>query len=271
MNLLDKTGLSYLWGKLKAMFASSLTVSGRTVTLKSKSGATLSTITTQDTVYTHPANAGNKHIPTGGSTGQILKWSANGTAVWGSAAVSSDAQSIKGYPVLEPNSEINAPTNVMFDGTNFYVKPSYNLYPEAKNDFVYLSGQTGGSMTYDDTNMTFKLTSTTNATTMLWTTNSGLSISSLSRLGYKTMKITVRVSGRTSSVSTGYLYMAASKSISSPVLTIGGAADADGGVSIERTAEVSTSNYTGNDYYFILGINGNTHGTGSITASIVFS
>lgn len=32
--------------------------------------------------YTHPTTAGNKHIPTGGSSGQILKWSASGTAVW---------------------------------------------------------------------------------------------------------------------------------------------------------------------------------------------
>ena len=36
-----------------------------------------------DTVYTHPTTSGNKHIPSGGSSGQILKWSANGTAVWG--------------------------------------------------------------------------------------------------------------------------------------------------------------------------------------------
>lgn len=35
-----------------------------------------------NTVYTHPTTAGNKHIPSGGSSGQILKWSANGTAVW---------------------------------------------------------------------------------------------------------------------------------------------------------------------------------------------
>ena len=36
-----------------------------------------------DTVYTHPTTAGNKHIPSGGSSGQILRWSADGTAVWG--------------------------------------------------------------------------------------------------------------------------------------------------------------------------------------------
>lgn len=34
--------------------------------------------------YIHPTSAGNKHIPSGGSSGQILRWSADGTAVWGS-------------------------------------------------------------------------------------------------------------------------------------------------------------------------------------------
>lgn len=33
--------------------------------------------------YTHPNTAGNKHIPAGGASGQILRWGADGTAVWG--------------------------------------------------------------------------------------------------------------------------------------------------------------------------------------------
>lgn len=41
------------------------------------------TIAATDTVYTHPTTSGNKHIPSGGSSGQILRWSADGTAVWG--------------------------------------------------------------------------------------------------------------------------------------------------------------------------------------------
>lgn len=36
-----------------------------------------------NTTYTHPTTSGNKHIPSGGSSGQILRWSADGTAVWG--------------------------------------------------------------------------------------------------------------------------------------------------------------------------------------------
>jgi len=32
--------------------------------------------------YSHPTTAGNKHIPSGGASGQFLKYSASGTAVW---------------------------------------------------------------------------------------------------------------------------------------------------------------------------------------------
>ena len=35
-----------------------------------------------DTVYTHPTTAGNKHVPTGGSADQFLKYDSSGTAVW---------------------------------------------------------------------------------------------------------------------------------------------------------------------------------------------
>ena len=35
-----------------------------------------------DTVYSHPTTAGNKHVPTGGASGQILRYSASGTAIW---------------------------------------------------------------------------------------------------------------------------------------------------------------------------------------------
>lgn len=41
--------------------------------------------------YIHPTTSGNKHIPSGGSSGQILKWSANGTAIWGTEKTYSNA------------------------------------------------------------------------------------------------------------------------------------------------------------------------------------
>lgn len=43
--------------------------------------------------YTHPTSAGNKHIPSGGSSGQILGWSSAGTAQW-LASINSDSLKI---------------------------------------------------------------------------------------------------------------------------------------------------------------------------------
>ena len=68
--------------QINTTYIKGLSVSGKTVTY-TKGDGTTGTITTQDTVYTHPTTSGNKHIPSGGSSGQILRWSADGTAVWG--------------------------------------------------------------------------------------------------------------------------------------------------------------------------------------------
>lgn len=53
-------------------------VNGHTVNSDVPSGAKFT-----DTVYSHPTTSGNKHIPSGGSSGQILRWSSDGTAIWG--------------------------------------------------------------------------------------------------------------------------------------------------------------------------------------------
>ena len=55
------------------------TVNGHTVNADVPSNAKFT-----DTVYTHPTSAGNKHIPSGGSNGQVLKYGgSSGTATWG--------------------------------------------------------------------------------------------------------------------------------------------------------------------------------------------
>jgi len=60
-----------------------LSISGHTITL-TKGDSSTETVTVPDnnTVYTHPTTTGNKHVPSGGATGQFLKYSASGTAVW---------------------------------------------------------------------------------------------------------------------------------------------------------------------------------------------
>lgn len=78
---LDTTGLTYLWGRLKSYFVAQeegkgLSTNDYTSAEKSK----LAGIASGANNYTHPTSSGNKHIPSGGSSGQILRWSADGTA-----------------------------------------------------------------------------------------------------------------------------------------------------------------------------------------------
>ena len=64
---------------LPANGGNSSTVNGHTVNSNVPANAKFT-----DTVYSHPTSSGNKHIPSGGSSGQILRWAADGTATWGS-------------------------------------------------------------------------------------------------------------------------------------------------------------------------------------------
>lgn len=61
-----------------------------------------------DTVYTHPTTAGNKHIPTGGATGQYLKYSASGTAAWATPSKSdvglANVDNVKQIPLSQKGS-----------------------------------------------------------------------------------------------------------------------------------------------------------------------
>ena len=48
---LDKQGLTHYDSKLKTVVAGQMTIEGRTITLKSVSGATLATVTMPQTIY----------------------------------------------------------------------------------------------------------------------------------------------------------------------------------------------------------------------------
>lgn len=58
-------------------------VAGNNVTLTPNAENDSIVISATNTDYTHPTSSGNKHIPSGGSSGQILRWSSDGTATWG--------------------------------------------------------------------------------------------------------------------------------------------------------------------------------------------
>lgn len=57
--------------------------------------------------YIHPTTAGNKHIPSGGSTGQYLGWSSNGIAAWqafptfAAVAISGAYDDLTGKPTVD--------------------------------------------------------------------------------------------------------------------------------------------------------------------------
>ena len=62
-------------------------------------------------VYSHPTSSGNKHIPSGGSSGQILRWSADGTAAWGA-----DNNTTYGSATQSANGLMTAADKAKLDG-----------------------------------------------------------------------------------------------------------------------------------------------------------
>ena len=56
---------------------------GATSVTTDTNGNIIISSTDNDTIYTHPTTSGYRHIPEGGESGQILRWSSDGTAVWG--------------------------------------------------------------------------------------------------------------------------------------------------------------------------------------------
>lgn len=93
VNIVSGEKISVILGKIMKWFADLKTVafSGSyndlsnqpTIPTKISQLTNDSGFKTTDTIYTHPSTSGNKHIPSGGSSGQILRWSEDGTAVWG--------------------------------------------------------------------------------------------------------------------------------------------------------------------------------------------
>ena len=93
-----------------------------------------------DTVYTHPTSAGYKHIPTGGSSGQYLKYSASGTAVW--AAIQEYANISKnttGYIQLQSGITLEWKNDIAEETTWTYPKALTTLYLA----LIFVSGYSG--------------------------------------------------------------------------------------------------------------------------------
>lgn len=80
---LGSNGLVFLWGKIKARLAGKVDAeSGKALSANDYTDAEKAKLAGLSN-YTHPTGAGNRHIPAGGAGGQVLRWSTDGTAVWG--------------------------------------------------------------------------------------------------------------------------------------------------------------------------------------------
>ncbi len=86
--------------------------------------AKLDGIATNANNYAHPTSAGNKHIPAGGSAGQILRWSADGTAQWGNDNNTTYSEATDKTSGLMSSAD-KAKLNGIANNANNYVHPSY--------------------------------------------------------------------------------------------------------------------------------------------------
>lgn len=88
--------------------------------------------------YVHPTTSGNKHIPSGGSSGQILRWSADGTAVWGAdnnTTYSDATQSTHGLMSVADKKKLDA----------FGAASTYALKSDITNMYKYKGSVTDAS------------------------------------------------------------------------------------------------------------------------------
>lgn len=91
-----------------------------------------------DTVYTHPTSSGNKHIPSGGSSGKLLRWNSDGTAEWSGATNGSATQPIYmngGVPTACTYTlGKSVPSNAVFTDTNTWRPVQNNLTSTSTSD-----------------------------------------------------------------------------------------------------------------------------------------
>lgn len=80
--VLTKDSLSHIWAKLKPMFEGKVDkVDGKGLSTNDYTTAEKNKLSGLSN-YTHPTTSGNKHIPAGGKSGQVVGWSADGTGTW---------------------------------------------------------------------------------------------------------------------------------------------------------------------------------------------
>lgn len=93
------------------------TVDGRNV---ATDGSKLDGIATGANNYSHPTGNGNNHVPSGGATNQVLKYSSAGTAQWADPTGISAASTSTNTYSASPNQTIN--DKMALQGSNSYLQ-----------------------------------------------------------------------------------------------------------------------------------------------------
>jgi hypothetical protein len=98
--------------------------------------------------YSHPTSAGNKHVPTGGSANQFLKYSASGTAVWATPSYTTNTDTIYtagagiGLSTLDLNVAVNASgdSNLLQDANGISLRSNPTFTGTISGTAVTMSG-----------------------------------------------------------------------------------------------------------------------------------
>ena len=144
--LMDADGESETAGTIFVYGATKATAGAMSAVDKTK----LDGIATNANNYTHPTTSGNKHIPSGGSLGQILRWSADGTAVWGAdkdttySDMKGATSSAAGTHGLVPAPTAGASTRYLRSDGTWQVPPNttYGVASSSSNGLMSSSDKT---------------------------------------------------------------------------------------------------------------------------------
>ena len=80
-----------------------------------------------ESTYTHPTTSGYKHIPSGGSSGQILRWSSSGTAQWANESTYTHPTT-SGYKHIPTGGYDYDLLSYSSSGTAKWVRSGYSCY-----------------------------------------------------------------------------------------------------------------------------------------------
>ena len=105
--------------------------------------AKLAGVEAQANKYIHPTSSGNKHVPSGGSSGQVLKWQSDGTAQWGNLSSSGElgtddlnSKKINGIYAQSTATNFLKSRNYPFDHADGF--PFFDILLEVKNAGMYI-------------------------------------------------------------------------------------------------------------------------------------